>query len=180
MWEADQQPPWTACCQMMTANQPYQQTHTPVHHAHKSRGNDELAPNTVDLKSEPPLMRGLAIHNSPVSVTKPMLGLLVGFIGFNLTANKLLTVNPRVIMGPPKMCLLLEAKTIPAFIIRPRLILVTHKNDLGWYIMSNQQGQMSIQNLERIVSKPNVMPGKILYCTIDCIPIDLRGSLLRN
>ena len=32
---------------------------------------------------------------------------------------------------------------------------------------------MSVQNLDRIVSKPNVMPGQILYCTTDCIPVDL-------
>ena len=32
---------------------------------------------------------------------------------------------------------------------------------------------MFVQNLNRIVSKPNVTPGQILYCTTDCIPIDL-------
>ena len=58
-------------------------------------------------------------------------------------------------------------------IMKPRLILVTHMDELGWYIMSNQQGQMFIQNLNRIVSKPNVMPGQILYCTTDCIPVEL-------
>ena len=48
-----------------------------------------------------------------------------------------------------------------------------HTDDLSWYITSNQQGQMFIQNRIRIVSMPNVMPGQILYCTTDCIPIDL-------
>ena len=34
-WEADQQPLWTACCQNDPAsNQPYQPSHTPVHHPH--------------------------------------------------------------------------------------------------------------------------------------------------
>ena len=33
---------------------------------------------------------------------------------------------------------------------------------------------MFIQNLNKIVSKPNVMPGKILYCTTGSIPIFLN------
>ena len=37
----------------------------------------------------------------------------------------------------------------------------------------NQQGQILVQNLNRIVSKPNVRPGQILYCTADCIRIDI-------
>ena len=84
-------------------------------------------------------MRGLNIHkNIPVSVTKLTLGLRVGFVSSHLTADKLFPVNPRVITGPPKMSLLLEAKSMPALIIKPRLILVTHTDDLGWYITSNQ------------------------------------------
>ena len=53
-------------------------------------------------------------------------------------------------------------------IIKPRLILVTHTDDLGWNITSNQQGQMLVQNLNMIVSKPNVMPGQsnIIKCWI--------------
>ena len=38
-----------------------------------------------------------------------------------------------------------------ALIIEPRLILVTHTDDLGGYITSNQQGKMLVQNLHRIV-----------------------------
>ena len=90
-------------------------------------------------------MRGLDIHkNIPVSVIKLTLGLRVGFISSHLTANKLFPVNPRVITGPPKMSLLLEAKSIPALIIKPRLILVTHMDDLGWYITPNQQGSTGL------------------------------------
>ena len=111
--------------------------------------------------------------NSPVSVSKLTLGLRVGFISSHLTANELFPVNPRAIMDPPKMSLLLEAKRMPALIIKPRLILVTHTDALGWYIASNQQGQMFVQNLNRIVSKTNVTPGQNLYCTTDCIPVDL-------
>ena len=119
-------------------------------------------------------MKGLDIHkNSPVSVPKLTLGLRVCFISSNLTTNKLFPVTTRAITGPPKMSLLLEAKSMPALIIKPRFILVTHTDDLGWNITSNQQGQMSVQNLNRIVSKPNVTPGQILYCTTDCIPVDL-------
>ena len=48
-----------------------------------------------------------------------------------------------------------------------------HMDDLGGYIMSNQQGKMLIQNLNRIVRRPNVMPWQIPHCTTDCIPIIL-------
>ena len=119
-------------------------------------------------------MRGLDIHkNSPLSVTKQTLDLRVGFISSHLTANKLFPVNPRAITGLPKMSLLLEAKSTPAMIIKPRLILVTHTDDLCCYITSNQQGQMFVQNLNRIVSKPNVTPRQIPCCTTDCIPVYL-------
>ena len=91
------------------------------------------------LKSRPPLMRGLNIHkNNPASVTKLTLGLRVGFIGSHLTVDKLFAVNLRAITGPPKMSLMLQAKSMPVLIIRPRLILVTHMDNLGWYITSNQ------------------------------------------
>ena len=62
---------------------------------------------------------------------------------------------------------------MPALIIKPKLILVTHMDDLGWNITSNEQGQMFVQNLNRIVSKTNVMPGQILRCTTDGIKVDL-------
>ena len=119
-------------------------------------------------------MRRLYFHkNFPVLVTKLTLGLLVGSISSHLTVDKLLPVNPRMMSGPPKMSVLLEAKSMPALIIKPRIILVAHMNDLGWYITSNQQGQMLVQNLNRIISTPNVTPSQILYCTTDSIPIDL-------
>ena len=76
-------------------------------------------------------MRRLGIHkNIPVSGTKLTLGLRVGFISSDLTVNKLFPVNPRAITGPPKMSLLLEAKSMRALIIKPRLILVAHTDDL--------------------------------------------------
>ena len=119
-------------------------------------------------------MRGLDIHtNSPVSVTKLTLGLRVGSISSHLSSNKLFPVNPRAITGPPKMSLLLDAENMLALINKPRLILVTHTDDLGWNITSNQQGQMFVQNLNRIVSQPNVTAGQILNCTSDCIPVHL-------
>ena len=102
-----------------------------------------------------------------------MLGLRVGFISSHLTADKLFQVNRRMITGPPKMSLLLEAKSMPALIIKPKLIRVTHTDDLGWYITSNLQGQMFVQNLGMIVSKPNVTTLQIPYCTTDSITIDL-------
>ena len=114
------------------------------------------------------------IHkNIHVYITKLMLGLQVNFISSHLTVDRLFPFNPRAITGPPKMSLLLEANSMPALMIKPMLILVTHKDDLGWYITSSQQRQMFVQNLNKIVSKPNVTPGQIPYCTSDSIPIDL-------
>ena len=77
-------------------------------------------------------MRRLGIHqNIPVSGTQLTLGLRVGFIGSHLSVDKLFPVNPRAITGPPKMSFLLEAKSVPALIIKPKLILVAHTDDLG-------------------------------------------------
>ena len=119
-------------------------------------------------------MRGLYIHkNRSVSVTKLTLGLRVGFTSSHLTANKLFPVNQGVITGPPNMSLLLKAKSMPALIIKPRLRLLTYTDDLGWYITSNQQGQMLVQNLNRIVGKPNVTPWQSVYCNTHCISVVL-------
>ena len=72
--------------------------------------------------SGPPLLRRLCIHkNISVSGTKLTLGLRVGFISSDLTADKLFLVNPRAITHPPKMSVLLEVKSMPALIIKPRL-----------------------------------------------------------
>ena len=119
-------------------------------------------------------MRELDVHeNIDVSDTKLMLFLRVCFISSDLTVNKLFPINQRAITGPPKMSLLLEIESTSALIIEPRLILVTHTDDLGGYITSNQQGKMLVQNLHRIVRRPNVMRGQIPHCTTDCIPINL-------
>ena len=118
-------------------------------------------------------MRGLNVHkNIPVSVTKLTLILWVGFISSYLTADKLFPVNPRAITGPP-VSPLLESKSMPALIIKPRLILVSHTDGLGWYITFNQQGKMFVLNLNRIVRKPNVTPRQFPYYTTNYIPIDL-------
>ena len=148
-----------------------------------SRRNDELEKNTTDFKSGPLLMRGINIYKKiPVSVTKLKLGLQEGLISSHLTVVKLFPVNPRAVTGPQKMSLLLEAKSMPTLIIKRSLILVLHKNNIGWYITSNQQGQMFIQSLNRIVSKPNVTPGQITYCTTGRISIDLmfQGNFPAN
>ena len=100
-------------------------------------------------------MRGLDVLESiDVSDTKLMLGLRVCFISSDLTVNKLFPINPRVSTGPLKMRLLLEVESTSALIIEPRLILVTHTDDLGGYITSKQQGKMLVQNLHRIVRRP--------------------------
>ena len=114
-------------------------------------------------------MRGLGnIQNILLSDTKPTFG-----ICSHLTADKLFPVNSRAFTGPPKMNLLLEVKTMPELVVKPRLILVAHTDDLGWNITSNQQQQMLVQDFNRIVGRPNTTPGQILYCTPNCISIDL-------
>ena len=128
-------------------------------------------------------MMGLDVHeNIDVSDTRQMLGHRVCFISSDLTANKLFPINLRAITGPPKMSLLLEVESASALIIEPSLILVTHTNDLGGYITSNQQGKMLIQNLHRIVRRPNVTPGQIPHCTTDYISINLvfQGNFPAN
>ena len=109
-------------------------------------------------------MRRLGIHkNIPVSNTKLTLDHRVGFTNSHLTADELFPFNPRAITGPPKISILLEAKSKPALIIKPRLILVAHSYDLGWNKTSNEQQQMIIETLYRFVSRLNVMPGQILH-----------------
>ena len=119
-------------------------------------------------------MRGLNFHkNIPVTITELTLGLRVGSISSHLIVDKLFPVNQRAITGPPKMSLLLEAKSMPALIIKIRFILVMHMDDSGWYITSNQQRKMFVQNLNRIVRKPNVTLRQFPYYCTDSIPIDL-------
>ena len=94
-------------------------------------------------------MRGLNVHkNIPVSETKLTLGLRVGLISSHLIVDILFPVNLETITGPPKMSLLPEAKSVSAFIIKPRLILVAYTDDLGWNKTPNQQQQMLIIKLK--------------------------------
>ena len=60
-------------------------------------------------------MRGLDVHeNIDISDTKLMVTLRVCFISYDLKANKLFPINPRAIMGLPKMSLLLEVESTSA------------------------------------------------------------------
>ena len=125
-------------------------------------------------------MRGLDIHkNIPVSDTKLTLGFRVGFISSHLAADRLLPVNLRVITGPPKISILFEAESTPALIIKPRIILVMHicttqfSVTLVGTLRLTSREQMVIQNINKIVSRPNVLPGQIQYCATYCIPINL-------
>ena len=124
------------------------------------------------LKSGAPLMRGLDIHmNSPLSVTKLTLGLRVGFISSQLTTNKLLPVNPRAITGPPKMSLLLEAKSMPALIIKPRLILVTYEYILiGIQYDARLGGSESIQ-FHGISPLSQIHRRTVMLALLDCCQI---------
>ena len=90
-------------------------------------------------------MRGLNIHKySPVSFTKLTPGPRVGFSS-HLTADKLFPVNPRAITGPSKLSLLLEVKSMPALIIKQRLILVPHMNRL-WLVHDVQPAGTDVRS----------------------------------
>ena len=131
--------------------------------------------------SGPPLMRGLDFHkNSPVSVTKLTLCLRAGFFSSHLTVNKLFPVNPRAITGPPKMSLLLEAKNMPALISKPRLILVTHMDDLGWNTTSNQQGQMFVKTSTLFLASKTSHHGRFCIApqTVFQFTLSLRKTFL--
>ena len=85
---------------------------------------------------------------------------MIRFHKLSQDRGKLFLVNSRAIMGPPTMSLLFDAERMAAFIIKPRQLLVVHTDDLGWFITSNQQRQMHVQqNLDRFVSRPNGTPG---------------------
>ena len=96
-------------------------------------GNVKLELNSADLVDH-----YLVSVDHPVSDTKLPLLLQVCYISSHLASDTLFSVNLRVIMGTPKSSLLLEAKSMPALIIKPRLILAVHMDDLGWYIKFNQ------------------------------------------
>ena len=117
-------------------------------------------------------MRRLDIHmNSPLSITKLTLGHRVGFISSQLTANKLLPVNQRAITGPPKMSLLLEAKSMPALIIKPRLILVTYEYILiGIQYDARLGGSESIQ-FHGISPLSQIHRRTVMLALLDCYQI---------
>ena len=63
------------------------------------------------------------------------------------------------------MSLLLEAISKPALLIKLRLSLVTHVDELGKYITSNQLGQVFVQNLFQDFqqAKGNARADPVLY-----------------
>ena len=115
-------------------------------------------------------MRGLNAHNIPVSITKLTLSLRVGFISFHLIADKLFQINPRAITGPPKMSLL-EAKNMRALIIKSRFILVSHTDDLGWYIIPTKSNQPAGKDVR---SKPQQDCQKA-KCYAKAVPVLHQG-----
>ena len=147
-WASDQDAPWTACSQNDMAADPALPTdsHTSSSSQPISGGSDELKPNTADyrvdhhlLGEHPLIIRRKSNKNIHVSHTKLTLGFQVGFISSHLTADKLFPILPKATTGLSKVSLMLEAKSIPALIIKPRLILVAHTDDLGWNISSADQ-----------------------------------------
>ena len=90
------------------------------------------------LKSGPPLTKGLGVNkNIPVPDTKLTLILRVGFISSHMRADKLLPVNQRANVGPPKISLLHEVNSTPSLIMKPRLILVGTRMTLFGKITAN-------------------------------------------
>ena len=92
-------------------------------------------------------MRGLNVHkNIPVSITKLMLGLIIGFISSHLIADKLFPINPRTITGPPKMSLMLRPKIMPALIIKPRFIYPCFAHGWPWLVHNVQPAGKDVRS----------------------------------
>ena len=137
-----------------------------------SRGNDKLI---TRLWSGPPLMRcqrGLNVHkNIPVSVTKLMLSLRVGFISSHLTADKLFPVNPKAITGPLKMSLLLEGRG-------QKHACIDHQTEVypcytPWLVHNVQQAGKDVHSkTQQDCQKAKCYASQFPYCTTDSIPID--------
>ena len=70
---------------------------------------------------------------------------LVNFINAHLAVDKLFPVNPRAIMGPPNMSVMLEVTIMCASIDHQTKAYPCYAH--GWsYITSNQQGLMLLLN----------------------------------
>ena len=79
-------------------------------------------------------MRRLGIQkNIHVSDIKNMLDLRLSFINSHLTVDKPFPVIPRALACPLKMSCLLEVRSMPALIIKLRLLIVMHMNVFSWY-----------------------------------------------
>ena len=72
------------------------------------------------------------------------------------------------------MSLLLEDKSTPALIIKPRIILVAHTDDLGWCITFNQQGQKFLSKPQQNFQQTKCYTRADPYRATDCITIDLK------
>ena len=69
------------------------------------------------------------------------------------------------------MSLLLEVERTPAVTIKPRLILVTHTDNLSRKKRSTSS-KMHIQSLKWIASTPDTSPRELTNCITDCSPIN--------
>ena len=78
-------------------------------------------------------MGTLGVHqNIPASDTKLTHSLRIYSIGPPLVMDKLIKVVSKAITSPPEMGHLLDVECMPAVIIKPRFILVTHTDHLSW------------------------------------------------
>ena len=115
--------PQTACCQnnLVSRSALPTDSHSVNHPPPTSLGSDELKLNKADLRMDHHLWGDWAFIKTSLFLTLNWhFASLVGFISSHLTADKLYPVNPRPITGPLKMSLLLEVKSMPSLIIKPR------------------------------------------------------------
>ena len=101
------------------------QTTTPTNERRKRRIRTRAKHSR--LQGGPPLMGTLGFYQTiqaSDTILTPSLGIY--YISAHLVMDKLIEVNSRAITSPPRMSLPLEVERMPAVIIKPRLILVTH------------------------------------------------------
>ena len=128
--------PWTAFRQNgQTAFPPSRPTHRPDHPpppTERRKRRIRTRAKHSRLQCGPPLMGTVGVHqNIPASDTKLTPSLGINFISPHLVMDKHIPVNLKSITRLPTMSLLLEVERIPAVIIKPRLILVTHTDHLS-------------------------------------------------
>ena len=128
-----------------------------------SGGRDELQPNTADLRVDHQLWEDWSYKNVPVSDTKLMLVLRVGFISSHLTSNEIFPVNLRAIMGPTKIWASCNrSKARLHWLSNQGLsFLCTQMTLVGTLRPSSRDRCSSRSQAQQDCERPNVLPGQI-------------------